>query len=84
MQIGMPVQIVEHGYFVAVPNGVVARFHYAPSSTSFFGLRVNAFPKASNKSFKPFATLTRTLCTPHPLRMPSALLRSEFSAQSAA
>ncbi len=37
-----------------------------------------------NKAFKPLAMLARTLRTPHPLRMPSALLRSRRSAQSAA
>ncbi len=40
--------------------------------------------KMANKAFKPLAMLARTLCTPHLLRMPSALLRSWCSVQSAA
>lgn len=33
--------------------------------------------KAYNNSFKPFATLTRTPCTPHLLRMPCGMIAQQ-------
>ena len=49
-----------------------------------FGWLAMLYQEMPNKAFKPLAKLVRTLCTPHLLRMPSALLRSGCSAQSAA
>ncbi len=82
-----PFRSVNPEYFVAYTHAERLPYwvEYMPGDLTFMGYPSNhPWFEKPNKAFKPLAMLARTLCTPHLLRMPSALLRSRHYAQSAA